>query len=123
MPIRPEVAVVIAVITTLAYLVILRFVLGSSRRLELKLLFLGLLTALVAVLLGFVTGGAGVSVQVQPGAQAQAGWSLVGDGPVAALSKIAVLLVLGALGVSLWHDPNPTAASTTTPATTGGTAP
>jgi len=112
---KPE--VVIIVITTLAYLVSLYFALGSSRRFELKLLFLGLLTALVAVLLGFVAGGPGVSVQVQPGAQAQAGWSLVGDGPVAALSKIAVLLVLGALGVSLWHDPNQTAAA----ATTGGT--
>lgn len=121
MQFKPENVITILVITTLAYLVILYFVLGSPRRLEMKLLFLGLLTALVAVLLGFVAGGPGVSVQVQPGAQAQAGWSLVGNGPVAALSKIAVLLVLGALGVSLWQNPSEPAAPPTPPAATGGT--
>ncbi len=122
MMVKPEGAVGMLVTAIIVYVLLVIVTLRSGAfRVEMKLLLLGLLTAVAGVVLAVATANLGVNVQVQPGLQAQAGWSFTGDGPVAALSKIAVLLILGALALPLLRAPKEPAA-TTTGGTTDATA-
>jgi hypothetical protein len=80
---------------SIIFLAFVIFFLWLLQSLEMKLLALGLLTAL----LGVWCGQAGGSVHVGPGMAAEAGRFILGGETAASLGRIAFLLVLSAIAL------------------------
>ena len=92
---------------TVVYLVLACLVL-RMRALDLKLMVLGMLTAVVAAWCGLLTSGDGMSIQGRMGPSGQIGMAL-GHGEAAAIfARIAVLLLLGGFAcmvLTRWPGP------------------
>lgn len=99
---RPELIIGLAFISII-YLVLVYVMCRRISHLEVKLISLGLLTALLAVWCGMLMGQANVSLQTQPGEMAQ---MTIGVEVAGILGRIAVLLVLGGFAVSILPLPS-----------------
>lgn len=88
----------ILALVTIAYLVLVFLILRQTQALEMKLLVLGLVTALLAVWCGQLTGLARATVTVGP---EPAGGVFIGGEAAGALGRIAFLLILGSIAVGI----------------------
>jgi hypothetical protein len=85
---------------SVVFLSFVAFFLWLLRTLELKLLALGLVTALLAVWCG-QSGQVGASVHVGPGPGGEAGRVFVGSEAAGTLGRIAFVLVLGGVAMTV----------------------
>jgi hypothetical protein len=85
---------------SVVYLLLIFLLLRRLPTPELKLLLLGLLTALLAVWCG-QSGQVGASVHVGPGPGGEAGRVFVGSEAAGTLGRIAFVLVLGGVAMSI----------------------
>jgi len=97
-------------VLTFFYVVLVLAILFLVRSLDLKLIALGLLTAVLATWWAFLTGGIGAGIQVGPGPAGAVGrFTLAGDA-AGTLGRVAVLLILGGLvsaAVGRWNSLTP----------------
>jgi hypothetical protein len=100
---RPNEAVVAAAVAIVFYMVLVFLVSYVGRTLEFKLIALGLLTGVLAMWLSQVAGTEGMSTQVGPGQPGGVGIAVGAAEPAGALGRIAVLLVLGGIGLLFWN--------------------
>ena len=98
-PISSETALVVFFCASVAYL-FLAFLMLRLRTLEVKMLGLGLATALLAVWCGLAGLESGVQVRGPGGQEAMASIS-AGSEATRAMGRIAVLLILGGVAVSV----------------------
>jgi hypothetical protein len=92
---------------TVVYLVLACLVL-RMRALDLKLMVLGMLTAVVAAWCGLLTSGDGMSIQGRMGPPGQIGMALGHAEAAAIFARIAVLLLLGGFAcmvLTRWPGP------------------
>ncbi len=101
--IRPEDALAVLACVSIVYLVLVFFILRRTQALELKLLVLGLVTALLAVWCGQSGVQGPTTVQVGPG---QGGGLFIGGDVAGTLGRIGLLLVLGAIAVGILSQCN-----------------
>jgi hypothetical protein len=94
-------------LVSIFFLILVLFIVWLVRSLELRLILLGLLTALLAAWCAQFPGVEGTTLQAvtghpaRPGQPGEVGVTLRGGGAAEPLGKIAVLLVLGGLAVAL----------------------
>ena len=98
---RPETLIEIVAGISIAYVVLVLFVAYIARRLESKLIVMGLLTAAASVAYGSLIGGPGMQVASQ-GMSAQMGMSaqLSSGSQAEMLMRLGVILVLAGVGVA-----------------------
>ena len=96
--IRPEDAVPLLAFVSIVYLVLVFLILRGTQTIELKLMALGLVTALLAVWCGQLGEHGGTTVQMGPG---QAGGVFFGGDVGGILGRIALLLVLAGVIVGI----------------------
>jgi hypothetical protein len=101
--IRPEDALAVLACVSIVYLVLVFFILRRTQALELKLLVLGLVTALLAVWCGQSGVQGATTVQMGPG---QGSGVFYGGDVAGTLGRIAILLVLGAIAVAILNQCN-----------------
>jgi hypothetical protein len=100
--IQPDVAVGILGFVSVLYLFLVLFLLWLMRSVELKLLAVGLLTAVLAVWCGTL-GAEGGGYQVSGGPAGGGGRVVLGGDAPGALGRIALVLVLGGVAVILFN--------------------
>jgi hypothetical protein len=100
--IQPEVAVGVFGFLSFLYLFLVLFLLWLMRSVELKLLAVGLLTALLAVWCGPL-GAEGAGLQVSGGPAGGGGRVVVGSDAAGTLGRIALVLVLGGVAVIVFN--------------------
>jgi hypothetical protein len=98
--ISPDTAVAAFAFVSLAYLVAVIATFFVTRTLEGRLLILGLFTGLVAVWCGLL-GGHDVGVQVRAGPGGDVGQVMLGGDVAGILGRIALVLVLGSIALSV----------------------
>jgi hypothetical protein len=101
----------LGVLTALFVLLVLLLLL-LVRPLELKLITVGLLTAVLSAWFAQMPVEGGATVQVGPAPAAAVGRVVVGGEAAGTLGRVAVLLILGGLAVGLltrWGSPAPPA--------------
>jgi hypothetical protein len=86
---------------TLLYLLLTLIVFLRVKALGTRLLALGLLTGLLTLWSGVLAGDNGASVQVRPGVEVEVGRSIVGPEAVGLLGRVALILVLGGVAVTI----------------------
>ena len=98
---HPETVIGIVVGISIVYVGLVLFVAYIARRLESKLIVMGLLTATASVAFGSLLGGPGMQVASQ-GMSGQMGMSaqLSSGAPSDMLMRIGVILVLAGIGVA-----------------------
>jgi hypothetical protein len=99
--VQPEVGLFFLGVVSVAYLLLVLISLRGTKPLELKLLWLGLLTAIVAVWCVQLAGEPGASVQVRAGPRGEGGQVFVGSEAAGTLGRIALVLILGGIAVSV----------------------
>ena len=106
---RPEEALPLLGVASVVYVVLGIVLVRSNLAFEAKLLAAGLLTAVLAVWCGQLAAQSEASVQVRAGTAIEGGRVVVGDETAAPLGRIAFVLILGGMGVSVlsrWHSPS-----------------
>jgi hypothetical protein len=97
----PDIAFSVLNIVSVVYLVLVFISLRWSKPLELKLLWLGLLTAVMAVFCGQLAGEQGMSVHVRAGPTNEVGGGFVGSEAAGTLGRLALVLTLGGIAISV----------------------
>jgi|SRR6516164_860539 hypothetical protein len=106
---RPEDALPFLSLASVLYLGLAVFFLLGSRSLEIKMLILGILTAVFSVWCGALAGEETANLQIRAGQAAET--ARLGGDATAALGRVAVLLILGAVALSFWNRLSSTAVS------------
>ena len=93
----------ILALVSFGYLLLICLVAYLGRSLEFKLIGLGLLTGVLAVWVGQLAGAGGISVQAGPGQPGGMGVAVGTAESAGTLGRVAVLLVLGGIGLLFWN--------------------
>jgi hypothetical protein len=107
---HPELLIAIVSIISFVYIGLVLFVAHIARRLESKLLVMGLLTAAAAVAYGILAGGPSVQLAGQ-GVSTQLSGGLLAE----MLMRLGVILVLAGLGVACCSHCCPTVPESRSP--------
>ncbi len=112
MTLSPQAALAVLTLSSLVYLVLLFFSIWLTRSLELRLLLVGLLTALLAAWCGLLQGEPELANLARDEAaalrQAAANQASLRREAVAVLGRAAVLLIVGSVAVAVlgrWGSP------------------
>ena len=97
----PETAVPTLAILSVLYVLLTVFLLWLMRSLELRLIVLGLLTAVLAAWVAQMPAEGTANIQVGPAPAAAVGRVTLGGEAAGTLGRVAVLLVLGGLAAGL----------------------
>jgi hypothetical protein len=106
-----EPALIMFSLVSLFYVVLTLLILWRARSSELKLIGIGVLTALLAVWCSQLPGGDGISLQASPGQSGQVGWTMGASSAAGIMGRIASVLTLAGIAIILLNHLNFPAAS------------